>query len=171
MSENRVDPDRALDLWLSEAQRGRDDDWLARHAGVSVRQVRAWRKRRKIDAPSTQPVVDTLNALRGLTGRFDPAFHRAADTVDFETPQYVIRESLDYTQFARAVFTLTAVCAFTPEQVAGALGVRLDDVSRALLIWRRHLSRHGRTCLGCDVLLDRRFGEFCSRSCRETAHR
>jgi len=165
-----TDPDQALDLWISEARRGRDDRWLAEHAGVTKQQVQAWRKKRGLGS-SAKPVHDQIEALRGLTGRFDPAAHRVASTVDFETPTYVIRNELDYTQFARAVFSLLAVCEFTPEQISGALGMSLADVNKAVLIWRRHLSRHGRTCLGCNVLLDRRFGEFCSRSCHDHAIR
>lgn len=163
----KPDPNQALDLWITEARRGRDNRWLAEHAGVSQQQVVAWKKKRGLG--SAKPVHEQIESLKGLAGHFDPAAHRVASTIDFETPKYVLRDALDYTQFARAVFSLLVVCEFNVEQISAALGMSQADVNRAVLIWRRHLSQRGRTCLGCKVLLDARFGPFCSRSCHDQA--
>ena len=111
--------------------------------------------------------METLSALRGLAQSYEPHVH--ATTVAWTEPRFVIREPLDFTQFARACFALEVVVGFSRAEVTRALGVRVHDVERALALWRRHLSDQGTKCLGCDALLDARFGAFCSRRCHDAA--
>jgi hypothetical protein len=164
------DPTQALDALADEARAGKSDAWLAARADLSVRQVQAWRKDRGIK-PVRGAVETQVNALQGLAKGYDPKHHRTAEHLDFASPAYVIRHPLDYTGYARGCFALLTVSSFSTREIASATGTRERDVELALSAWRRHLSRKGRRCLGCDVLLDPRFGEFCSRSCRDRAIR
>lgn len=157
-------PYEALDALREHAEAGRSDAWLAKKADVSLRQVQIWKKRNGFDAPRG-PVQEQAQALQGLVKGYDPARHRTAEHLDFESPVFVLRQALDYTQYARACFTLQTTARFSTAQIARATGTKERDVDLALQAWRRHLSRKGRRCLGCDVLLDTRFGEFCSRTC------
>lgn len=157
-------PYEALEALREHAEAGRSNAWLAKKADVSIRQVEIWRKRVGLDPPRG-PVREQAQALRGLVAKYDPARHRTEAHLDFESPVFVLREALDYTEYARACFALQTVARFSTAQIARATGTRASDVDLALQAWRRHLSKKGRRCLGCDTLLDPRFGEFCSRTC------
>lgn len=159
-------PDQALDLLEEEARAGASDQWLAAQADVSLRQVSQWRKKKGLSSDQG-PVMETLTALRGLAQNYEPKTH--ATTIAWTEPSYVLREPLDYTQFARACFTLEVLVGFSRAHVAHALGVRVHDIERAIALWRRHLQEHGKKCLGCDALIDDRFGGFCSRRCHDAA--
>lgn len=111
--------------------------------------------------------METLSALRGLAESYEPQIHQTKTA--WNEPEFVLRQPLDYTLFARTCFTLAVVVGYTTEQIAKALGVRKHDVTLAQTLWRRQLAEHGSKCLGCDVLVDSRFGSFCSRRCHELA--
>lgn len=168
MDPKDLTPDQALDSLLAEAKAGASDQYLATKADVSLRQVQLWRKRRGI--PSDKgPVQEAVSALQGLASAYEPTAHRTSEAFDWETPEFLLRRPLDYTSFARACFTLHTVASFTTRQISRATGTRQRDVEQALDLWRRHLSGHGVRCLGCAVILDPRYGEFCSRSCHDNA--
>lgn len=160
-------PYEALDRFAEEAKAGADDAWLAKKAFVSVRQVQSWKRARGLSGKA--PVREAVEALQGLARAYEPAAHQTGQALDWETPEFVLRQALDYTQYARAVFSLITTARFTPRQVARATGTRESDVDQALQLWRRHLSTNGRRCLGCPTLVDPRFAEFCSRSCHDRA--
>jgi hypothetical protein len=153
---------------MPQAKAGASDEWLAQQADVSVRQVKLWRKQRGLssDKKSTQ---EAMSALQGLALAYEPTAHRTGDAFDWETPEFLLRRPLDYTQYARSCFTLLTIAMFTPRQIARATGTRERDVEQAIALWRRHLSGHGTRCLGCDSLVDTRYTEFCSRICHDRA--
>jgi hypothetical protein len=163
-------PEEALDALLDEALAGASDHWLAQQADVSLRQVALWRKKRGL-VSDKKPGPELASALQGLAPDYDGEAHTTSADLDFETPSYLLRTALDYTQYARACCALTTVAMFSIQQVASATGTNVRDVETALAIWRRHLSSSGRRCLGCAVLLDHRFTEFCSRRCHDHAVR
>ena len=160
-------PDAALDALYDDAVAGATDQWLAARADVSVAMVRRWKK--AVDIKAAQRGLKTVHALRGLAASFEPQRHRTKEHLEFSTPAFVLHEALDYTQYARACFTLEVLASFSTEQIASATGTKPVDVATAVAAWRRHLGKRGKSCLGCDVLLDHRFGAFCSRSCHDRA--
>lgn len=160
-------PDEALDALIEEARSGVSDDWLAEQADVSIRQVHLWKKKRGISDKGS--VIETLSALQGLAQQYNPQLHQTSEAFDWETPEFVIRRHLDYTQFARACFALLSTALFTTRQIARAIGTRERDVELAIKLWRRHLSGHGRRCLQCQALVDPKYQEFCSRTCHDHA--
>jgi hypothetical protein len=161
-------PDQALDALLDEAKAGASDQWLADKADVSVRQVQLWRKARGLSVDKG-PVQQAIGALQGLSQGYEPSVHMTSTTVDFDTPQFVLREPLDYTQYARLCHTLRDSYAFTLKQIAHGTGTRINDVEKAIELWVRWLGTQGAKCLGCDALVDPRFQKECSRSCYDRA--
>lgn len=166
----RRSPDEALDTLRSEAEAGAPEAWLAEQADVSVRAVRAWKKRRGLPISEQGVVAENVAALQGLAPFYDPRQHRTVGAPDFDTPEFVLRLPLDYTQYARACHTLE-LARFSVAQIASGTGTKPKDVEVALAMWRRHLSSKGQRCLGCNLLLDHRFSEFCSRTCYDAAIR
>jgi hypothetical protein len=167
----RIDPKKlkpadALDCFLQEARDGATDAWLAEQADVSLTQVRRWRQQRGLVADKGT-VQRGLAALQGLSPSYEPEVHRALSSLDFEGPEYVVREALNYTAFAYACYALYRELMLSPTQISHAMGVRKTDVELALLIWKRHLIKHGAKCLGCDQRVDQRYGNFCSRTCHD----
>lgn len=142
------------------------DDELAARADVTVRQVQLWKKKRGLTDKSA--LQESIGALRGLAD-YEPKTHLTAEHLNWDTPTFVLRVPLDYTQYARACFTLQTTASFTTKQIAHATGTKTHDVELALEAWRRHLTARGKRCLGCATLLDHRFTEFCSRTCHDYA--
>lgn len=159
-------PDEALDSLLAEAKAGASDEWLANQADVSIRQVQLWKKRRGVSSDKG-PIQEAVSALQGLAQAYEPSLHKTGEAFDWETPEFLLRRPLDYTQYARACFTLSTIAMFTNRQISRATGTRERDVEQAIALWRRHLSGHGRRCLGCEAIVDPRYTEFCSRSCHD----
>jgi hypothetical protein len=164
MEPDAKSPEQVLDQFLAEARMGATNEWLAQKTGVSLRFIEHWRRRR--DLPLNQP--ETLSALIGLIAAYDPQQHRTSTDLDWETPAFLLRQPIQYTMFAKTVFDLTTLTELGPELLSQALGVRTKDIEHAVMLWRRHLSQSGRKCLGCDALVDPRFGAFCSRSCHDS---
>ncbi len=170
---SRLDPQKlkpfdALDSLLDEARAGASDEELARAADVSLTQVRQWREHRGL-TPDRRKNQEGVRALLHLGAAYDPVVHHVAEgsLLDFEVPQYVVREALDYTAFARCAHFLFHEAMLSPIQIGQAFGMRTPDVDLAIAAWQRHLGEAGKKCLGCDSLVDRRFGNFCSRSCHD----
>ncbi len=162
----KLSPIDALDCFLDAARQGAEESWLAEQADVSVRQVRQWKKMRGFDLDN-RTTARGVQALVTLSSTYEPSAHHTAADLAFEVPEFVVREPLQYSAFARACFHLYHEAMLSPGQVAQAMGVRVSDVDLALLSWRRHLRELSQKCLGCDTLLDPRFGSFCSRSCHD----
>lgn len=165
MGNRNRDPERALDAVYDAASQLSDDE-LAARADVTVRQVQIWKKKRGLSDKSA--LQESIGALRGLTD-YEPKAHVTTEHLDWETPTFLLRVPLDYTQYARACFALQTTVSFTLKQIAHATGTKPRDVELAIEIWRRHLTARGKRCLGCATLLDHRFTEFCSRSCHDYA--
>lgn len=166
MNAKILPPQDALDSLLDEARAGMSDAELAEKADVSLRQVKAWRKKRGLPIDKA---VSTRTALRGLSAHYEPTAHTTTSGIEFECPEFVIREPLDYTAYARACALLFDQAFMSEAQIATATGTRTKDVETALAMWRRHLSMHGVKCLGCNRIVDPRFGSVCSRSCHDQA--
>lgn len=162
----KLKPGDALDCFLDEATAGASDAWLAEQADVSLTQVRRWREQRGLVADKGT-LQRGLAALQGLSPTYEPEVHRLDSSVVFESPEYLIREALDYSSFAHACYALHRESMMSAGQVASALGVRRVDAELAIVIWKRHLSQHGVKCLGCDQYVDQRYGNFCSRTCHD----
>jgi hypothetical protein len=141
-------PEEALEAFLDDARAGCSDQWLAEQTDLSVRQVQLWRKSRGLSSDKG-PIQQTVDALSGLTVSYEPAQHMSESSILFEGPKYVMREALDYTQYARMCFVLTESYAFSLRQICHATGTRIGDVNPASKMARRHLGLHGRAVLGC----------------------
>ncbi len=168
MDPRKLPPEEALDLFLSDAREGMSDTWLAAQADVSIKQVEQWRKKRGLEPDQTEPSV---SALLGLMPSFDPVKHPVDRPEGWDTPRYLLRQALDYTTMARALYQLVLHGLFTEAEAAKAFGFRPEDVAQALGLWRRRLSEKGQQCLGCNALVDPTYGQFCSRRCHDQAVR
>jgi hypothetical protein len=160
-----------LDPFLDEARAGAKPSWLAEISGVNVRFVYGWLRYHKItyDRTSTAKAIEKADALQGLVANYEPQMHRVDGSLDWDAPEYVIREPLNYTQFSRACYHMLVSLEMTVDQLASGLGVRPQDVRSAVEVWKKHLRSKGTKCLVCDTIIDTRFGEFCSRRCKDEA--
>lgn len=65
----------------------------------------------------------------------------------WEVPQFVLRQPLAYTDFARIIWTLRQ--SETVSVLAAALGFRERDVVLAEEVWARHRRHNMKTCGKC----------------------
>jgi hypothetical protein len=158
-----------LDILLEEAQAGAPDDWLAAQAGVTLDSVLWWRRERNIRHPKGPKArVDVLRAA-GFGIRFDSALHAADSDFDgqWESPHFLLRKAINYTEFCRHVYALHVLLGTGPELLSESIGVRPKDIELALAVWGRHLKKVGKKCPTCKELTDPRYGAFCSVRCAE----
>jgi hypothetical protein len=170
-TRRRAESFAALDKLTREAVAGMPDAALARAAHVSLTAVLEWRKERNItrrkgwlgrrdaevyaiDAYGTG-YINEIQAIESLKGQWD-------------LPQYVLREALDYDLLSRAILFLRTDLSMTPAQIAKALGLRETDVEMASAVEVAHLERVGRACATCGRVCDPAYGPFCTTRCRET---
>ncbi len=154
-----------LDEIKEEAEAGGSDEFLSASAGVTVEAVLAWRRARGMKRAGSKKVGPALAAAVDTIGtRYDPVLHvvEEKDRVGngaWEVPQYILRDSLSYTDFARLVHGLRTVLQEPAAVVASGLGVRLRDIALAEEVWERHLRLNGVTCATCKHKFDPRFGD------------
>lgn len=160
-----------LDLFLEEARAGAPDEWVAKQAAVALDTVMFWRKDRGIKRK--RGAVRTSEQkiwAAGFGMQYDPQMHAAASDLQgaWEAPEYLLRTPVLYNEFCRHLHALHALLGTGPELLGEAFGVRTRDAELALAVWGRHLRELNTKCAACSMLIDPKYGKFCSTRCKET---
>lgn len=150
-----------LDELIDEATAGASDAALAQAAGVTMESVLAWRKKRKISRRKKPEQADAVLALDPTGSTFAAALHEVEeDSIaggTWELPQFVLRDALNYTEFARLLYEMRSMGEMA-ETIAAAFGLRVKDITLAEEIWKRHLRQNGVVCENCKRIFDARYG-------------
>jgi len=159
-----------LDHWLEEAQAGMPDDSLARAANVSMTAVLEWRKARGVKRKrgwQARREADVW-AMDAFGDGFISEIQQAQSQLKgaWDLPEYVLRLPLKYDSLCRAAYHLAADLGMTPDEIAGAIGLRIRDVEMAIAVETAYLTRVSISCSNCGRPCDPNYGEFCSTRCK-----
>jgi len=130
--------DAELAPLVQDALAGVPDAQLARRAGRSVGQVREWRRRCGIRGRIGRATTDTKAAymIAGLIEPTVPVVHMVSPVGGtWSPPEYVLREPIAYTQFARLCYLVVTDLGYASPEIATAIGFREQDVVAAIALY------------------------------------
>lgn len=137
---------KALDAYTTQAESGVLDTVLAKHVGVTRTAVKKWRASRGIHRPRgpRSASAQTATAIRLLGSPITPdPLHRTMTSVvggQWSPPEFLLRQPIDYTQFARLSRSLLDQ-GYRIHEISMAFGFGEQDIETATTI---HLDRHPR---------------------------
>lgn len=129
--------DALLAPFTNDALAGVPDRMVANRAGLSVEQVKQWRRRQHIPGRRgrPQPQLGTQFMVSALLGEpTEPIAHEFSPTHgEWCPPAFALRRPLKFDLFANMIAVL--VDNFTIDEIAHGFGFEARDVELALALW------------------------------------
>lgn len=153
-----------------DARAGVPDKEISRQSGISVPMVIRWRRSRGIHRKDHTLGEETRAVAVSLLGKHHgDVLHRVGDSAvggRWTPPEYVLRRPLNYSELARHLYFLDIKMGTGYGELAGAFGIREDDVRVAIEVYEAYIEREGHECASCGLLIPKK-DTYCSRECEE----
>ncbi len=128
---SRREVDARIEPYIADLRAGAPDAWVAKQSDLTAWQVKAARHRLHImRPPGPQAGWRRWMAVSALGTSPIPMPTRSVVGGDWQVPQYVLRQPLDYRALVRVVRAATEA-GMSPGTIASGLGLRARDVEHA----------------------------------------